>query len=59
MTPEERIKYIDIGLRILNIQVHPEILKNVILVIDVVDKRKGKTNIKDIISINNNTKRIA
>ena len=58
MTPEERIKYIDIGLRILNIQVHPEILKNVILVIDVVNKKKGKTNIKDIISINNNTKRI-
>lgn len=31
------------------------LVKKLNKIIDVVDKRKGKTNIKDILSINNNT----
>jgi hypothetical protein len=51
MTQEERQKYIDVGLRILNIQLHPELLTKIIKVIDIVDKKKGNTNIEDIIKI--------
>lgn len=51
MTQEERRKYIDVGLRMLNIQLHPELLIKVIKVIDIVDKKKGNTNIEDIIKI--------
>jgi len=51
MTQEEKFNYVEIGLKILNIQIHPEILKNVILVVDVVNKKKGKTDIKDILDI--------
>ena len=51
MTEQERQKYIDVGLRILNIQLHPELLTKVIKVIDLVDKKKGDVNIEDIIKI--------
>lgn len=51
LSKEERQKYIDVGLRILNIQLHPELLTKVIKVIDLVDKKKGGTNIEDIIKI--------
>lgn len=51
MTEQERQKYIDVGLRILNIQLHPELLAKVIKVIDLVDKKKGDVNIEDIIKI--------
>lgn len=51
LSKEERQKYIDVGLRILNIQLHPELLAKVIKVIDLVDKKKGNTNIEDVIKI--------
>lgn len=51
ITEQERQKYIDVGLRILNIQLHPELLAKVIKVIDLVDKKKGDVNIEDIIKI--------
>lgn len=51
MSEQERQKYIDVGLRILNIQLHPELLAKVIKVVDLVDKKKGNTNIEDIIKI--------
>jgi hypothetical protein len=53
MTPEEKQNYVRIGLAVLNIELHPEILKKTIEVIKIVDKKKGKTNIKDILEIKN------
>lgn len=49
MTKDEKIKYVDIGLRVLNIELNQELLKKIIKVIEVVDKKKGKTNILDFI----------
>jgi hypothetical protein len=49
MTKEEKIKYVDVGLRVLNIELHQELLKKVIKVIEIVDKKKGNTNIMDFI----------
>ena len=43
MTPEERQKYIDIGLRMRNIELHPELLKKVLEVVSLVDKKKRKS----------------
>ena len=51
MTEEERLKYIDVGLRILNIQLHETLLIKLIKVIDLVDEKKGDTNIEDILKI--------
>lgn len=51
MKQEERQSYIDIGLRMRNIELHPQLLKKVIEVVDLVDKKKGATNVKDIIKL--------
>ena len=51
MTPEERQKYIDIGLRMRNIELHPELLKKVLEVVALVDKKGGKANIQDVIEL--------
>jgi len=55
MTPEEKIQYVDVGLRLLNIELHKELLKKVIKVIEVVDKKKGNSNVKDFLDIKNET----
>lgn len=54
MTQDEKIQYVDVGLRFLNIELHKELLIKVIKVIEVVDKKKGKTNIMDFIKIQTN-----
>jgi len=51
MTPEEKIRYVDVGLRLLNIELHKDLLEKVIQVIEVVDKKKGNSNIMDFIKI--------
>ena len=53
MTPEERQKYIDIGLRMRNIQLHPELLKKVLEIVDLVNRKKGNANIQDVIELEN------
>jgi hypothetical protein len=55
MTPEEKIQYVDVGLRLLNIELHKELLKKVIKVIEIVDKKKGNSNVKDFLDIKNET----
>ena len=49
MTQEERLKYIDVSLRVANIELHKQFLEKVVKIIDLVDKKEGDTNIKDII----------
>lgn len=51
MTPDERLQYIDIGLRVANIELHKDLLKRVVLIVDLVDEKKGKTDLKDIIHL--------
>lgn len=53
MTKENRQKYIDVGLRMRNIELHPDLLKKVMEVVDLVDRKKGKANIQDIIELEN------
>ena len=57
MTPEEKIQYVDVGLRLLNIELHKELLKKVIQVIEIVDKKKGDSNVKDFLELKNETKK--
>lgn len=51
MTPEERQKTIDVGLRMRNIELHPELLKKVLEVVSLVDKKGKKANIQDVIEL--------
>jgi hypothetical protein len=53
MTKENRQKYIDVGLRMRNIELCQEFLKKVLEVVDLVDIKKGKSNIQDIIELEN------
>jgi hypothetical protein len=53
MTIEERQGAIDVGLRMRNIELHPELLKKVIEVVDLVNKKKSKASIKDIAELEN------
>lgn len=57
MTPEEKIKYVDVGLRLLNIELHKELLDKVIKVIEIIDKKKGNSNVKDFLDLKNETKK--
>ena len=56
MTPEEKIQYVNYGLKLLNIELHKDLLEKVISVIEVVDKKKGQTTIKDILQLKNQKK---
>jgi hypothetical protein len=56
MTPEEKIQYVNYGLKLLNIELHKDLLEKVISVIEVVDKKKGETTIKDFIKLKNKKK---
>jgi hypothetical protein len=51
MTPQERLAYIDVALRAGSIQLHKDTLEIVVKIIDLVDKKKGDTDIKDILEI--------
>lgn len=53
MNKENRQKYIDVGLRMRNIELHPELLKKVLEVVDLVNRKKGNANIEDIIKLEN------
>lgn len=53
MTKDNRQKYIDVGLRMRNIELHPDLLKKVLEVVDLVERKKGSTNIQDIIELEN------
>lgn len=53
MTPEEKIQYVNYGLKLLSIELHKDLLEKVIKVIEVVDKKKGQTTMKDIIELKN------
>lgn len=45
----DRLQYIDIALRLLSIQLHPELLKKVVSVVDLINKKGGKSNLEDVI----------
>ena len=49
MNKEERFNYIKLSMKIHNIEIHESILKRLIKIIDLIDKKEGQTNIKDIL----------
>lgn len=51
MTPEEKIQYVNYGLKLLSIELHKDLLEKVIKVIEVVDRKQGKTTMKDILQL--------
>lgn len=51
MTLDEKVTYVNVGLRLVNIELHKNILEKVIKIIEVVDKKKGNSNIMDFIKI--------
>lgn len=53
MTPEEKIQYVNYGLKLLSIELHRDLLEKVIKVIEVVDEKKGQTTMKDILKLKN------
>lgn len=50
-TKEERQQAIDVGLRMRNIELHPELLRKVLQVVDLVDRKGLKADIQDIIEL--------
>ena len=50
-TKEERQQAIDVGLRLRNIELHPELLRKVLQVVDLVNRKGLKTDIKDIVEL--------
>lgn len=48
---KDRQMAIDVGLRMRNIELHPDILKKVIEVVDLINRKKEAANIKDIIDL--------
>jgi len=51
MKKTTRLNYIDIALRTASIQLHKDTLEIVVKIIDLVDKKQGDTDIKDILEI--------
>jgi hypothetical protein len=50
-TKEERQQAIDVGLRLRNIELHQELLRKVLQVVDLVDRKGLKADIQDIIEL--------
>lgn len=51
MTSEEKNQYVNYGLKLLGIELHKDIIEKVIKVVEVVDKKKGQTTMKDILEL--------
>ncbi len=54
MTPEQRFDYLDLALRINNIQLSEHILKTTLACVDLIDKTKGKVYLDECLKITNN-----
>ena len=52
MTEKQRLKYVDLALRINKIQLSEQILKTTIACIDLVDKSKGKATLDQCLILN-------
>jgi hypothetical protein len=48
---EGRLKYIDVGLRLANIQLNQELLVKVVKVVDLVNEKGGKVSVEDIVKL--------
>lgn len=51
MTQEEKIEYVDYGLKLLKIELHKELLEKILQVVELVDNKKGETTIKDVLKL--------
>lgn len=48
MTDEQKLRYVELGLGFHNIEVHREILKTLIPVVELVLRKKDETNLKHL-----------
>lgn len=51
MTQVERLQYINMVLKFQNIELHSDLLKRVVASVDLVNKKKGETDILDMIKL--------
>jgi len=51
MTEDERLRYIHTGLRVMNIDIHLTLLRKIIKVIDLTDKKKGNVGIDELLKL--------
>jgi len=58
MTEEERLQYIDVGLRLANIELHKDLLRRVVAIIDLVAEKEGQADIMDVIRITEKFKKL-
>jgi len=58
MTQEERLQYIDVGLRLANVDLHKDLLKRIIAIIDLVAEKEGQADIMDVIHITEKFKKL-
>jgi hypothetical protein len=47
----DRLKYIDVALRLANIQFNQELLVKVVKVVDLVNEKGGKVSVEDIVKL--------
>ena len=47
----DRLKYIDVALRLANIQLNQELLVKVVKVVDLVNEKGGKVSVEDIVKL--------
>jgi hypothetical protein len=48
---EDRLKYIDVTLRLANIQLNQELLVKIVKVVDLVNEKGGKVSVEDIVKL--------
>lgn len=48
---DNRLKYIDVALRLANIQLNQELLVKVVKIVDLVNEKGGKVSVEDIVKL--------
>lgn len=49
MNIETKLKYIDVALRLQNIEINKDLLKKIVITTEVIEKKKGKATLKDFL----------
>ena len=49
MNLENKLKYIDVALRLQNIEINKDLLKKIVITPEVIEKKKGKATLKDFL----------
>lgn len=49
MKLDTKLKYIDVALRLQNIEINIDLLKKIVVTTEVIEKKKGKSTLKDFL----------